>query len=388
MKNILVISFNFPPIAKVSGLRASKFAKFLPEFGYNPLILTVDPRYYAKTIFDNLETSQNRPNIFRIPFLPLPAARTIIALLFPFFILFYVFKYRKILDAIYLVGSPYHPFVITPILTKILKLPVLLDFRDSWSMNYGYDGRSKNDVKLFTKLKQKIYFNIEKIALNFTSAASFSTPKLLEEYTHFHPKNASKYNSVLNGYDEDDFKGIQPTPLSSKKTIVVAGQFTIYIGNFLKEILLAIKSIPNLTLIYVGSEHAIIEKAVNQLYMADRAIIRSYQPYQTLLQIIAGSNFGLLSNGLANGLGTKIFDYMALKKPFLCLVPKGSIITDLFGDIEGVVISEYPHTREKVENGLKKLLKYKSFENESETSKYTRRNSTQKLSQILDSIIK
>jgi hypothetical protein len=122
--------------------------------------------------------------------------------------------------------------------------------------------------------------------------------------------------------------------------------------------------------------------------MADRAIIRSYQPYQTLLQIIAGSNFGLLSNGLANGLGTKIFDYMALKKPFLCLVPKGSIITDLFGDLEGVVISEHPHTKEKVHSGLKKLLEYKAFENESETSKYTRRNSTQKLSQILDSIIK
>ena len=383
-----MVSFNFPPIAKVSGFRTEKFAKFLPGFDYNPFILTVDPRYYDKAVFEGSEYIFNNFHIIRVPFLPLPGARTIIALLFPFFILFYVFKYRKILDAIYLVGSPYHPFAITPILTKLLRIPVLLDFRDSWSMNYGYDGRSKNDVKLFTKLKHKIYFIIEKIALNFTSAASFSTPKLLEEYIDCHPKNSPKYHTVLNGYDEDDFKGIQPTQLSSKKTIVVAGKFTLYIENQLKEILLAIKSIPDLTFIYVGSEHSIIEKAVNQLNMADRSIIKSYQPYQTLLKIVSGSDFGLLSTGLVNGLGTKIFDYMALKKPFLCLVPKGSIITDLFGDIEGVVISEYPHTREKVENGLKKLLKYKSFENESGTSKYTRRYSTKKLSQILDLITK
>ena len=381
-----MVSFNFPPIAKVSGLRAEKFAKFLPEFDYRPLVLTVDPRYYDKTVSDNSEYRFNNPDTIRVPFLPFPAARTIIALLFPLFILFYALKKRKILDVIYLAGSPYHPFIITPILTKILNLPVLLDFRDSWSMNYGYDGRSKRAVHFLKRLKNKLYFIIEKIALKYTSAASFSTPYLLEEYIRHHPSNSSKYHTVLNGYDEDDFQGVEPISLSSKKTIIVAGQFKIYVGDQLKEILLAIKSIPDLTFIYVGSEHAIIKKAVKQLEMTGRAIIKAYQPYKILLQIIAGSDFGLLSNGLVNGIGTKIFDYLALNKPFLCLVPKGSIITKIFGNMKGVVISDYPHTKEKVQENLKKLLKCENIGNEYITSKFTRRNSTKELSRILNSI--
>jgi len=38
---ILLAAYHFPPSAAVGGLRISRFARFLPEFGWRPYVLTV-----------------------------------------------------------------------------------------------------------------------------------------------------------------------------------------------------------------------------------------------------------------------------------------------------------------------------------------------------------
>lgn len=386
MKTVLVVSFNFPPLAKVSVVRALKFCKFLPEFQWNPWVLTVDRRYYGKTIASEFQSEMHVLNVSRLPYFKVPAARTIMALLFPLFVLLFVARNRRRIDAVYMIGSPFHPFIITPLLTKILNISVVLDFRDSWSMNFGYDGRSKHSVRILKRIQHKFYFLIEKIALRYTSAATFATQILKKEYIEAHPKYFSKYHTIYNGYDEDDFKGVQPLSLASGKTIIVAGQFSIYLGNQLEEIFKAIRDISDLTLIYIGSEHKAIRNIAQKLSMKKQVIIHPFQPYSFTLRLLAGCDYGLLSNGLMNGLGTKIFDYIALKKPCLCLVPKGSIITQLFGDIEGVLISEAPHQEKKIVHKLNKLMQQATINADKELVKFTRRKNTKKLSHILNNI--
>ena len=41
-RRILLAAYHFPPSAAVGGLRISRFARFLPEFGWRPYVLTVD----------------------------------------------------------------------------------------------------------------------------------------------------------------------------------------------------------------------------------------------------------------------------------------------------------------------------------------------------------
>ena len=41
MKKVLIISYVFPPMAAVGGYRIIKFCKFLPQFGWQPVVLTV-----------------------------------------------------------------------------------------------------------------------------------------------------------------------------------------------------------------------------------------------------------------------------------------------------------------------------------------------------------
>src|SRR5579864_5374364 len=43
MPRALLIAYYFPPIQEVGGFRTLRFAKFLPDFGWRPSVLTVSP---------------------------------------------------------------------------------------------------------------------------------------------------------------------------------------------------------------------------------------------------------------------------------------------------------------------------------------------------------
>ena len=46
-KKVLIITYYWPPSGGAGVQRWLKFAKYLPEFGWEPVILTVDPEYAA-----------------------------------------------------------------------------------------------------------------------------------------------------------------------------------------------------------------------------------------------------------------------------------------------------------------------------------------------------
>ncbi|RMD96362.1 MAG: hypothetical protein D6814_11545, partial [Calditrichaeota bacterium] len=49
MKKILLISYYFPPLGMGGTQRMASFARYLPQFGWQPVVLTVKPiRYYAR----------------------------------------------------------------------------------------------------------------------------------------------------------------------------------------------------------------------------------------------------------------------------------------------------------------------------------------------------
>src|SRR5688572_7689589 len=56
MKRLLMIAFYFPPMVGSSGIqRTLRFARYLPQFGWEPLILTAHPRAYERISDDQLE---------------------------------------------------------------------------------------------------------------------------------------------------------------------------------------------------------------------------------------------------------------------------------------------------------------------------------------------
>ena len=42
---VLLVSYHFPPDAEVGGVRPLQIARYLPQFGIEPWVLTVEPRF-------------------------------------------------------------------------------------------------------------------------------------------------------------------------------------------------------------------------------------------------------------------------------------------------------------------------------------------------------
>lgn len=55
MKNVLLISYHFPPSSAVGGIRIVNFAKSLPQFGWNPIVLTLKDKYIEKIDLERLK---------------------------------------------------------------------------------------------------------------------------------------------------------------------------------------------------------------------------------------------------------------------------------------------------------------------------------------------
>ena len=64
MKNILVIAYHFPPI-RASSNRTFYFTKYLPDYGFQPFVLTVDKPGYGDKSDDSIKIPDN-VKVYRI----------------------------------------------------------------------------------------------------------------------------------------------------------------------------------------------------------------------------------------------------------------------------------------------------------------------------------
>ena len=381
MKNVLIAAYYFPPYALVSSVRVTKFCKYLPQFGWKPWVLTVAPDYYQGRILSEVPPEVNRAKICRIPFYRFPGAVTIVKLLFPVFLIFFALRHRRHIDGILLSGSPFHPFLASIFLKGLLGIPTILDFRDSWSPNFGYEGRQP--ASLWDGYKHRFFELIERISIHFASCVTYATDVLLEEYRRLIPYHGNKYYTISNGYDPEDFIAVEPNRLDNSKTIILTGQFNIYTPEVVTGLMQALKSFPFLHFIYIGSEYRLISKKAKAFESTNQVTALPYSPYREMLALIAGSDCGLVTTGMVNGMGTKIFDYLALKKPTLCFVPKGSVITNHFSGAKGVVICEAPHTLASIKKGLSSILEVTPTVDDKMIKQFSRKESARKLAQIL-----
>lgn len=386
-KTLLVIAYYFPPYAAVSSVRSSKFVKYLPTQGWTPWVLTVDPRYYGQRRLEadpRLTTDLAATKIIRAPYLRFPGHVLAMKLLHPLFALGFAWKHRRHLDAVYLCGSPFHPFLLTVPLTGLLRIPTILDFRDSWSINHGYDGQRPATLK--ARLRETLLGLIERISIRFASRVVFSTARLQEEYTNLFPAWRHRYHTIRNGFDPGDFAQVSPLRSHSGHTLILTGQFHVYTPDAVDALMTCLRSRPDFHFVYVGGEQMIIAEAAHRAGVSCQVTSLPYQPYMQVLNLTAGADVGLVTNGMVNGLGTKIFDYLALGKPTVCLVPTGSVIASEFGTTPTVVISHPPHTPERIAIALMRACDMIGMPTNVDLVRYDRRESTRQLARLLDDI--
>lgn len=208
MRRVLLIAFHYPPMHGSSGLqRTYRFAQYLGEFGWQPTVLSIDPRAYTATSasasdLENVEVcrafgvdSARYFSLFgRYPgFIARPDRWVSWWLGGVFSGLKLIRSFRPdVLWSTYPIATAH---LIGHTLAKRSGLPWVADFRDPMA----HDGYPEDAAtwQSFLRVEQKVF--------SLATAATFTTAGAQAFYRQRYPATRTKFHQIENGYDEDAF---------------------------------------------------------------------------------------------------------------------------------------------------------------------------------------
>ena len=430
MKRVLIITYYWPPAGGIGVLRCLKFAKYLRQFGWEPIIYTpsnADYSYYDETnlkdIPDHIEVIKHP---IREPFriFKLLSRRSkndstnpvyargkkvkfvddiAIWIRGNFFIpdaramwispsVKYLKDYLKDhpVDAIFTDGPPHTNTVIGLKLSQELGIPWLADFQDPWTQvdYYKMFNISMWADKKHRKLEQLVFKVAEKITI--------ASPAWVYDLESIGAKNV---DVLYYGYDEDDFVNINPA-LDSGFTIIHAGLlgydrnpevFFKVLGDLKSELdgfdqYLKIK--------FAGDIDFLVKKAILDNGLQPNFIEMGVIDRSRVLEMTMNAHLLLLPiNKAENAKGRipgKLYENLRAKRPILCLGPKESDVANILKETNAGVCFEYDDYI-NIKNHIKSRYElYLKGENNVEThliDRFSNENQTKKLSQMLNNII-
>lgn len=216
MRRVLMVSFQFPPMAGSSGVqRALRFAQQLPALGWSPSVLTAHPRAHAHTGDDLLEEIPPELPVRRA--FALDAARHLsIGGRYPGFLarpdrwhtwllgavpagLRLIRQTRP--DAIWSTYPIPTAHLVGYWLSRLSGLPWVADFRDPMA----HDGYPADPVlwRSFAAVERKVFAR--------AARCTFTTPGAARLYAQRFPAAADRLRVIENGYSEAAFQQAERT---------------------------------------------------------------------------------------------------------------------------------------------------------------------------------
>jgi hypothetical protein len=236
VKRVLMVAFHYPPLRGSSGIqRTLKFSKYLPEFGWEPIVLTAHQRAYSSVGNDQineiskqisyrafaLDTSRHLSFKGRYPgFLSLPDRWVSWWLGAVPLGLYLIKKYQPdIIWSTYPIATAH---LIGHTLSRLTGIPWISDFRDPMV----------DEIYPFDPLTRRTHLWIERKAVNRSSRIVLTTPGAVKDFEKRFPQiSASQFCLIENGYDEESFataEAIITRKQSQNKQIVLVHSGIIY----------------------------------------------------------------------------------------------------------------------------------------------------------------
>jgi glycosyltransferase involved in cell wall biosynthesis len=392
MKNALMIAYDFPPIAKSGVQRTLKFAKFLPLFGWNPIILTVDRSEHLLVASDPSLLSQlpKDSKIYRTKAIEPYDIYKLIGgkkkqgsnefyfentgnitgkisnflgkcLIPDTKIGWYPFSIssakevftRNPIDIIFSTSPKMTAHLIALTLAKKYNKPWVADFRDPWM------GWQDSFPTFFKKANEYLESKVVTHADRITTVMEEITLDFRARYNTFEKR---KFITIPHGFDSDDLQHVR-TKIFSKFTIIYVGTF--YKGRdpkpLLEPVSLLLEEHPNLRkdlqLLFIGNDYHYTHTLVDLLNLKDVVISLNQVPYHECLSYLLGASisyFNTVTN--RNALPVKLFDYIFTKKPILAIIPEESPSARFIHNTRsGVVLA--PHKIDEIKNAIYSFYK-------------------------------
>jgi glycosyltransferase involved in cell wall biosynthesis len=360
LKKVLIITYYWPPSGGAGVQRWLKFAKYLPEFGWEPIILTIDPECAAYPVTD-ISLNEDIPanikvyktpatdyfSIYKKDKTKIPSAGFAInvdnsfkgrLLRFArgnFFIPdprkgWNKFAFKKACDLIetedikhVITTSPPHSTQLTglKLKKKYPSIKWIADLRDPWTDIYYY---KQFYPTLVSKIIDSAY---ERSVLKNADKIITVGPSLKNIFSKKAKGIENRIEVISNGFDEIDFlKHAAATP--SKLTITYVGTLSdIYPVNGLAEALIKMKEQQiDFYLRFVGSVCSNAKELI--LNSVDKASVEflPHVNHSEAIRYMMSSSVLLLIIPLHSSnksiITGKIFEYLSSGIPVLCIGPE------------------------------------------------------------------
>lgn len=431
-KKVLVITYYWPPSGGGGVQRWLKFVKYLPQFGWEPIVFTPEnPEFDLKDPSLSKDVSPDL-EVLRFPiwepfgvykklfkkkeklkqgiviektkmsfvdrlsvwvranlFIPDPRRfwiRPSVKFLVP-----YIEQHN--IDAVVTTGPPHSMHLIGLQLKKKCDVKWVADFRDPWSdwdilNKLGVKGLALRKHRL---LEKKVLANADQIL----SASEGIKRSLLSK------DSSSDIEVITNGFDPDDFSKLSKQNTNAKFRITHLGLLNelrnpTILWDVLEELCIEIPSFrKDLELVLAGMvSDSILERIQNSEVLGTSFIHLDYISHQQVFEYYQDSSILLL---LLNPLDKdqliipgKLFEYFAVKKPVLAIGRRPSQVDELLQYTSTGGVFE-PNEKDRMKEML--LVRYELFKKGKQgistknTSQFSRKNLTSNLAHLLDEII-
>jgi len=401
MKKVLLISRGYYPSDLPSAHRVAKFAKYLPEFGWEPAVICANwNRTNSMGCFDPELMDKDTFKVVRIPYIT-HDDRSISGLIdrfsrkiLPVFYPFQLFRDMRRsavelttliqFDAIIATSPPYITLNIADCIHQKKGIPWIADFRDL--ADEFADGN---------KWIKRLHVKQEKILCASSIAMTTVSQPLADILS---TRYESPVHVVYNGFDPDDFTSLKVDD-NEYFTIVYCG--LIYsdrtpslLFDALDLILDQGKSdLSRLRVRFYGVHHDELSR-----YFKGKSCKRLIQtmgrvPFHAIVEIERkASVLLLLTHSNSKGIMTsKIFEYLAAGKPILSVPGDGDVTDKLIQETKaGIVCGSSDRLADIILNWYREweTTGYVHYSGLSDKINfYTRKNQTRSMAQLLDTIL-
>jgi len=377
VKRVVIIGADFSPSSLPPATRIRFFAKHLPEFGWEPIILTTTPDYYESAIDpENEQLLSPSLKVIRTRALPTSWTRKIgigdigmRTLGYHWRALARIHKEKKI-DLIFIPVPPAVPMVLGRLANMRFGIPYVVDYIDPWvSEHYWRLPRKQRPPKWL--LSYALSRCLEPFALrraqHITGVSRGTTDRVVNRYAWLAPTDATE---IPYGAEADDFDYLREHPRQNAIFDAKDGKLHVcYVGAYvesMEQTLRAffaafregLKRAPNIfekvVLHFIGTTYSIngadpfrVTAVARDCGVADWTREHPQRvPYLDSLQIMLDAHaLILLGSAEPHYTASKVFPYVLAQRPLLAVFHEDSSVITILREVNAGEIVTFDATK-------------------------------------------